>query len=414
MGMKLPSFVYKILNLGLRVGGIGIRFLLTFFIGKYFSFDFLGEYSLVNTTVTLSLLFIGVDFYVYATRELLARKYENQFTIVVNQGLFILCSYLLLLPVLSLVFYFDVLPVHLIALFYGVVILEHLGMELYRFFINIEKSLFANLLLFIRSASWVVVLCLTWWLNNIKNPSIDIILVHWLVGALVSNIIGFGYLLYYYKGSYTNVIINFSWIKAGVLVSVKLLFATVAQKVIEFSDRYMIDHYLGKKELGVYSFYFQISNLINVVVYTLVIMMLYPKLYKAIFSEDANLIESIKRRMLRDALFICLIFTIIEVFSIGFLTNILGKPEVMEYKNILYLLLGTTFIFNTYLIYKSSLQAYKLDNVVLSSSILGAIFNFVFNFVYIGRLGLYAPAISTIISYLLMTVILITYERKQV
>ena len=66
--------------------------------------------------------------------------------------------------------------------------------------------------------------------------------------------------------------INWDWIKNGVKVSIPFFIGTLAYKVIEFSDRYMIDYYMTKADVGVYVFFGGIANTVNIVVFTLVIM----------------------------------------------------------------------------------------------------------------------------------------------
>ena len=67
--------------------------------------------------------------------------------------------------------------------------------------------------------------------------------------------------------------------------------------VIQFSDRFMIDLFYGKKMVGVYSAYSQFVNAIDVFVFTAIIMVMYPKLIK-LFSnkkEYTKLFKNFKK-----------------------------------------------------------------------------------------------------------------------
>ena len=72
----------------------------------------------------------------------------------------------------------------------------------------------------------------------------------------------------------------------------------------------------------------------------------------------------------------------------------------------------TTLVFNTFLIYKNSLQADKQDTLILIIAILGAIFNLFINLLFIEKIGLYAPVLSTIGSYGIMTTLSLIYGKK--
>lgn len=398
----------KIKNLILRGTAIGIRFLFVFFIGKYISIEFLGTYSLWNTTITLSLLLVGFDFYVYSIRNLLKESTEDQWSLIVNHIGFVLISYLVVSPFLLLIFAFDFLEFSLVLWFYLVLIMEHFGMELYRIFTAVEKPILSNTLLLIRTASWMLIFALFWWIS----PEIGMkeILQFWFVSALISNIIGWIYLKRHFSSKPFKSI-DWSYIKRGVKISIPLFLATLTLKIIEFSDRYMIDYFLDKEKLGVFSFFYQLSNLVNVVIYTLVIMIIYPQLYKAIFEKNGQS-ESIKNKMIKQSSLIWIGLSAIIIICVPFVVKIMDKKEIYGFENILWIMLPATLFFNFYFIFKTCLNAYNKDTILLKIGILAALVNFLINLIFIKEYGIHVAAISSLLSYLILALGTWIYERK--
>src|SRR5690606_24777662 len=98
-------------------------------------------------------------------------------------------------------------------------------------------------------------------------------------------------------------------------------------KIVEFADRYMIDEILGKKSVGIYTFYNQIANLINVVIFTLVIMNAYPKLITHLNSNQKENFILIKSDMKRKIIVYSFGMAMILHFSIAPILDIMGKVE---------------------------------------------------------------------------------------
>ncbi|WP_297484114.1 oligosaccharide flippase family protein, partial [Sulfurimonas sp.] len=262
----------SIVNLGLRGLSMLAKFLLIIYIGKFLSVSELGEYGLFVTTVTISIYFLGLDFYTYNTREILAKEKEARLPLIRDQFVFHLLVYVIVLPLLLSIFLFGIIETKFIVYFYLILVFEHLAQELYRLYTTLQKPIFANFLLFLRTGLWVYVIIAVWYVNIDGLKNLTTVWIGWIVGSFVSIIVGVVSLNkeYDFKGLAEK--IDWVWIKNGLKVSMPFFVATLAYKVIEFSDRYMIDYYMTKADVGIYTFFGSIANTINIVVFTLVIM----------------------------------------------------------------------------------------------------------------------------------------------
>lgn len=406
----MKSNKHKIINLLLRALTVGLRFLFVFFIGKYVSLSLVGQYSLWTTTIALSVMVLGMDFYTYSTREILKKTKLEQWSLVRDHGVFLGVSYLVILPLMLLIFQFDVLDPALILWFYLVLVLEHLGTEIYRLFNTLERPLLANFLLFIRSAVWILLLVWAWYHDDFAVASISQILQYWSLGALISLVLGLYFLLQHYKGTALRKV-DWAYLKTGLRAAIWLLLGTLSFKVIELSDRYMIEHYLGDEQLGVFSIFYQVTNLINVVVFTVVLTIYYPSLMKSVM-EKSVVHKGVGSKMMRQSLAIIFGLGILIVLMMPLLIEYMQRPQLMDEFVILYPMLGAVLALNVYLIYRFYLNAWNMDKTLLWIILLAALVNLAINFYGIPKYGIITASISSLVSYTILAGLTFFTARK--
>lgn len=76
--------------------------------------------------------------------------------------------------------------------------------------------------------------------------------------------------------SFKNIPIDWQWIRRGVKVSLLFFVGTIAFKLIDFADRYFIDYYHTKTDVGIYTFYSSMANLVEIIVHTAVVIVFLP------------------------------------------------------------------------------------------------------------------------------------------
>lgn len=375
------------------------KFLLIIYIGKYFSTEALGEFGLFVTTITIAIYFLGLDFYTYNTRELLHRNEDARFALIRDQFIFHSLVYILVLPLLLVVFMFDVIDYKYMLLFYLVLIMEHLSQELFRLYTTLSKPVFANLLLFFRAGIWVYVLILLWVYDVKDTQNLSFIYLSWFIGSFVSIVIGLAYLIKLYDAKALKRSIDWLWIKKGVKVSIPFFIGTVAYKVIEFSDRYMIDYYMTKSDVGVYTFFGSIANTMQTLVFTLVIMIYYPKmieLYRD--SETVKFEQTVKKFFLEVLTYSLIIIAGIAVLIHPVLAY-LGKAEFVQSLSVLWILLGAALVLNLSFVPHYVLFVKHKDMAIRNITIIGAVLNIGLNILLIPSYGLAGAAVATLFSF---------------
>lgn len=182
--------------------------------------------------------------------------------------------------------------------------------------------------------------------------------------------------------------------------SIPLIPNGVSWWIVNVSDRTIISFVLSASANGLYA----ISNKFPTIISSL------TGIFNLSWAESASLhINSPDR----DEFFTDVFNTIMKLFTalgigmiacLPFVFPILINSKYNDAFNYIpYLVLGT--VFNVAIcLYSQVYLAKKLSKQVASTAILGAIINIVINVIFIKRIGLYAAALSTAISYFVMMV----------
>jgi O-antigen/teichoic acid export membrane protein len=385
----------------LSIRGLSVlaKFLFTILFFKY-SESVFGEYSLLSVTILLLVYVLGADFYSYANRELLNPGAHKQ-QIIFNQFLFYSVLYVILFPLVYWVYKYLGFSSQYFYLFYFVLITEHLGFEFYRLLFIFKKPLAANINLFLRNGLWVFAVVYLLFLK--EDVNIPLILQYWLVGNLAG--LFFSLLIVTKKRDKilrSAFVPDWKWIKKGIFISTPYILGTIAYKTIEFADRYMIDYFMDKKAVGVYSFFANMANVMNIVLFTLVVSVLYPYLVEGIMENNKQKTNEYFTRFKKEVINWSIGLLVVLSILLPILLIIINKTEYLSDFYVFLLLALSNFFLNLSFLYHYILYAHKKDWLIFKATLVGAIINILFNFILIPYLGIGGAAISTFFSFLVI------------
>lgn len=410
----MGKLVYKsFINISLRGLTLLSKFIFIFLLGKYAEDEFfLGEYGIIVTSISLIIYLVGFDYYVFNTREILKSK-ENIIEKIRNQFFFHLIVYLILLPVLlGVIFYFNFIDTKYFLIILLLIISEHLGQELFRLYTTLEKSNLANLFFFIKSGLWVWVVLFDFFVLNNELNLFKYLLI-WSICSWIAMIVSLIYLkknldiknFRFYKPDY-------NWIIKGVRNSSVFFISSLSFLVIQFSDRFMIDLFYGKKMVGVYSAYSQFVNAIDVFVFTAIIMVMYPKLIK-LFSnkkEYTKLFKNFKKSILVASVLLILLGYFVSPILFGFL----DKPSfISNIKTFNMLLVGLFFLLMSYG-YHYDLYIKKKDVLLFKISLFSMSLNIILNLYLIPNNGIFGASLATMISFFILFLLKLIYSTRKI
>lgn len=399
----------KLISVFFRFGGISGKFLIIFLLTKNISLEFQGEYTMINTNIALLIIFLGLDFYIYSNR-VIVKQVGKLIFILKNSIVFYGIMYLFFIPVLIYMICSDLVPKNLAVLFFFLTITEHLSQELFRIYIAIEKVTLANILFFLRTGTWSWGISLYLLLKENSNVTLFNILMFWLVFSFISVIIGFCFVPNI--KNFNKEKIDKKFVREGFKVALLMFVSTIFLKITEYSDRYFINYFLGKKELGIYAFYFQVSNIINVVIFTLYISYAYPKILKIVYGKNLIELKKEKKKLTNNTLIIILISLFLSFTILPYVLDFVGKSELTVRISIVYILIFASLFFNLSFSSHFVLVAEEKEKLIIKASVAACFFNLFFNVILLPILGIYGSAIALLISSFILFIIKVIYEKN--
>jgi O-antigen/teichoic acid export membrane protein len=369
------------------------------FMARYLSPEEIGIYGLVITTIIISIYFLGLDFYVVNTREILAQSNkEEKARLVRDQLAFHGVVYIFVLPMLLVVFMAGLLPWKYIIWFYVLLVLEHLSQEATRLFFTLSLPIVANIVLFFRSGAWVYAV-IGVFLFSEETKQLTTVWMGWTIGILIS----LGLSVYYLTKAldFTNVNahkVDWKWIKIGVKGALIFLTASIALKLIEYMDRYFIQYYLGEAMVGVYTFYMSIAKVVETFVFTGLISILYPRIVTSYQQGNIEEYRSLMKKMSIGSIASAIMLALMAAIGMVILLKIIDKPIYAEYLETYWLLLVAIVLIIVGYIPHYALYVRHADKMILIATLLGLLVTVVGNMVLIPMLGLLGAGVSAVLA----------------
>ena len=338
----MPSPTKRLLNLSLRAATLVSKFALIFVLAKFLEPAEVGLYGLVAATIGYCLYVLGLEFYTYSMRELIASPPHAQPSILRDQIAFYLFTYALFLPPLISLFVGDFLPWVLIFWFYALLILEHVAQELNRVLVALSLQLEASIVLFVRSGAWGLALIPLMW----ANPSLRELhaaLAAWSLGAAAACALGAWWIVRKLEFQKLKPI-DWNWIQKGVRVALPMLIAALAIRGLFTFDRYWVEAIGGLDTLGAYVLYAGIGNAVISFLDAGVVVFFYPRLVSAARANDLlDYKTAMKSLRVNIALATCLLTAL--AFGAAFLiVEWLDKPAYEENFHLLAWILAAMLI----------------------------------------------------------------------
>lgn len=201
---------------------------------------------------------------------------------------------------------------------------------------------------------------------------------------------------------------DFIILKKMLAYSLPLLPVGLNWWIMSSSDRLIMGYYLGMNEVGIYG----VANKFSSIFY-LINSIFFKSWQTYIISEkdSENLVDKCSIAF-NNIFFIeisLILFTNIMIEPI--LMLLLGVEFVSAWKYVSILCLGVMFWMLSSLV-STVFMVYKENKVLLKTSILGAILNIILNIVFMKIIGIYAAALSTVISFYTLMVLRIRGLKK--
>lgn len=379
----------------LRAFSLAGKLLLVVYITRFIDLEAVGVYSVFVTTTLLAGFIAGFDFYSYSTREIIAADADARPQLVLNQAAFHACAEGLVIPALLLVFGAGFLPWSVVGVAYVVTIAAHLTTEIFRLLLALSRPLPAYVIATAANGLWVYPIMALGLLDS-SYRTLDAILATWAAFAVAAAILGLIYLRRLGVLAFGGLRPDWAWIRTGLRVSSVLFIATVAAKLIDYSDRYFIQWFLGDAAVGVYSLFSSIAAVPLDVVVTGFVVVIYPRLTRSFQRGDIEEWRISRRKLVRSVLLAGTALMPCFVAGISVLLPLLSRPLLDENIEVYMVLLASSLVTIFSTIPHFILWATKRDAVIVKATVAGALLNVAGNAILIPLWGLLGAAAATL------------------
>lgn len=357
----------RVLNVALQGVTLASRFLLIFFLARFLEPAELGLYGLLTATIGYSLYFLGFDFYTFTTREILKRERHEWGGLLKNQAALSLVLYAVFIPLLSLVFFKGLLPWRFAGWFFALLVLEHLNQELGRLLVAISEQVFASVVLFLRQGTCAIAVTALMAVEP-ATRSLDYVLGACTVAGLVAALAGAYRLTQLHIAGWQKKI-DWSWIAAGLKISIPFLVATLAIRGVFTLDRYWLQSLGGLDVLGAYVLFISIGGALMAFLDAGVFAFGYPGLIGAYQKKQPALFYKSVRMMLLQTGMLSVVFSVVSLLLLSPLLSWLGNPLYVAQQNLYPWVLTAMILYTLGMVPHFALYAQGLDRPIIHSHI---------------------------------------------
>lgn len=360
------------INVVFRIATLATRFVLVFILAKFLDPADVGLYGLFTATVGYALLCVGLDLYVYTTRELLRAPSDRAGRFLKSQASIVGICYVILSPAVLFVFPLLGLPSWLILWFIPVLVLEHLNQEIYRLLIALSHQLSASLLLFVRQGSWALALTFLFALNE-TSRSLNAVMFLWSSAGAVAACAGVWKVKSLKLGGWKSKV-DWAWIKRGLSVSGGFLVATLGIRAVQTFDRYWLENLAGLNVVGAYVLFFGVASALNVFLDAAIFSFRYPELIDLGNRKAYSEMRRIVRRMWLQATGSAIVFAVLSSLMLPILLNWIGKPVYLSAIDLYYWVLVASIFFSLSMIPHYALYALGHDRTIILGHLMALLF----------------------------------------
>lgn len=256
--MKRPAVVAAVSVLILRGLTLSSRFLLSVLLARMLSPDEMGQYGLVTAVLAFALLALGLEFYSHTLRELVPASPARRAEIIADQIALGTVTFLAVGLFSGLAVFMDLFPSRLAPWFLLILATEHVSLEATRILIITSRPVRAYIGVFLRGGAWVYAIAILMFTVP-SSRSLETVLIWWAFGGAISIIFAMVTLSDLPWREIRNKRPDWAWIYSGLLAARPFMLTAAGALTISYIDRFMIDAFVGRAELGIYTFYSTIS-----------------------------------------------------------------------------------------------------------------------------------------------------------
>lgn len=389
----------NLLSIALRFFSLASKFGLIFILAKFLAVEEFGKYSLISTTIALSIYLIGLDVYTYSNRKLVSLNSIGKEDELKRQlALYFFTNLIAFFPLFFTLTEVVHLNVELSLLVCLLVVVEHLSLEVSRVLIALGCLLKASVVIFIRTGAWCILLIMLFVVEQ-SFRSLNVVIAIWLLATFSSLVVGVKYIgtlnfIKFWQGG-----VNIEWVRDALKVAFPFLLATIQIRILFAIDRYIVEYYDGLDIVAVYGIYIGICTALVALLEVVVFQAYYPKLIKHFDTKSPDFNRCIKQFSTYTVVVLLFLLLIASFLVEFFLGSLPSERYLKEIDCFWIILLAHVFLSLSYIPHYI-LYSMRLDRYIILSGTLAFVFFFISLLIFGG--GIKGVAVSMVISFFVL------------
>jgi O-antigen/teichoic acid export membrane protein len=209
-------------------------------------------------------------------------------------------------------------------------------------------------------------------------------------------------------------VFKWEYVKELLQIGVPFAIAGLAGWVLNFTDRYMLMYLLPEEiamsQVGIYSLGVKFAMLIKILIVSPFMLSWAAIMFK--YQHDANA-KNIYSKVLNIYIFIaCIIFIIISVYGKDFIKLITTNVDYYSAYSVIPFIALSYVLYGAYMVFSVGTTLTKKTYYVSITNIVAALLNVLLNYYLISKIGMMGAVISSLASFLVMTILLFMFSQK--
>jgi O-antigen/teichoic acid export membrane protein len=291
-----------VLNFAARLMGLVGRFALTIYMARFLPLETIGLFGLIAGAAGLMPALSGMGLNFFLSRELVDKN-DLDAGVLIRDRLAVTISVMALFCLvgagIQMAGHFK-LPINA-PLVAAIIVLDTVAFDLHMSLISLRRSVLANALLSLRSGAWVFP-AIGLGVLHPSSRTLDCILYWWLAGLSTYYLVLLVAFRQWPIKDIAAVAVRWSH-NFGAMRRGWLIYASdVGLAGSLYLDRYVVAHFLGLSETGIYSLYWTIANGAHMLITAAIVQPSTPALISALKRGEGAWLSVFKQRFIGIAL----------------------------------------------------------------------------------------------------------------
>lgn len=258
--------------------------------------------------------------------------------------------------------------------------------------------------------------------NNLTKLGFGLLLVlifHFGVeGLLWGAVLSIAFALpFLFKKATEKVHVNYKALSGTIIskmakYSFPLVIGNLAAWILSLSDRYLLEFFRNSQEVGIYSASYNVAEYSIMLIVSLFMFASGPISIQIWEKDGEEKSKSFVSKVTRYYLIVCIPAVVgLSVLAKPIMSILTGKEYFIGYQIIPFIALGT-FLFGLQQRFQAGFVYYKKTGFITFSIVTSGLLNLVLNFFFIPKYGYMAAALTTLVSYAFLMVLMIIVSRR--